>query len=75
LTHFGGHADLTVLHQLGIFTELDDSVGTYWTPDDINYTEAVTRAQIQMLCWQQQQLTLLEILEMVEYLLTCKVTE
>jgi hypothetical protein len=43
LTHFGGHADLTVLHQLGIFTELDDSVGTYWTPDDINYTEAVTR--------------------------------
>jgi hypothetical protein len=73
LPHFGGHADLTVLHQLGIFTELDDSVGTYWTPDAINYTKAVTRAQIQMLCWQQQQLTLLEILEMVEYLLTCKV--
>jgi hypothetical protein len=36
--HFGGLEDLTMLHQLGIFTDFSDSVDTYWTPHDIKYT-------------------------------------
>jgi len=50
-----------MLHQLGIFTDFSDSVDTYWTPHDIKYTEAVTRVQIQRICWQPQQLKLLEV--------------
>jgi len=54
---------LQVLHQLGIFIEFSDSVDTYWTPHDIKYAEIVTRVQIQRICWQQQELKLLEVNE------------
>jgi len=52
-----------VLHQLEIFIEFSDSVDTYWTPHDIKYAEIVTRVQIQRICWQQQELKLLEVNE------------